>query len=268
MSPVKATEFSKASWFWFPLGGETTTSHTAYTKFESLGSAVMVFLSLNEFWLSSRLSEIGSSQVAPWSVDRETIMSSGLVSKPPGLVSVDRLIRYAVPSGEMATHGSEARSQFPPLAGVPPVQFDDFVTGLMVQLFPPLRLVAVTLPSAPPLFQRSCCHAPIMMSGFDGSTITWGSTSLLTNWTAGTPPTSRNPVSPSHAAIGLAPETVTKGPLLNGTAPAGPKPITTRATTDAARAVVLFVARCMQPPPSWTGPHSTPRVYRRRSRWR
>jgi hypothetical protein len=34
-------------------------------------------------------------------------MSSGLVSKPPGAVSVDRLIRYAVPSGEMATHGSE-----------------------------------------------------------------------------------------------------------------------------------------------------------------
>jgi hypothetical protein len=37
-------------------------------------------------------------------------MSSGFVSKPPGLVSVTRLIRYAVPSGEMVTHGSEALS--------------------------------------------------------------------------------------------------------------------------------------------------------------
>jgi hypothetical protein len=37
-SPVKATEFSKACWFWFPLGGETTRSHTAYTRSESLGS--------------------------------------------------------------------------------------------------------------------------------------------------------------------------------------------------------------------------------------
>ena len=34
----------------------------------------------------------------------------GPVSNPPGLESTDRLIRYAVPFGEMATHGSEARS--------------------------------------------------------------------------------------------------------------------------------------------------------------
>src|ERR687896_113551 len=141
MSPVKATEFSNACWLWLPLGGETTRSHTAYTKFESLGSAVMVFLSLNEFWLSSRLSEIGSSHVRPLSVDRDTIMSSGFVSKPPWTVLVTRLIRYAVPSGEMATHGSEARSQFPPLAGVPPVQFDDLVTGLTAHVTPPSTLV-------------------------------------------------------------------------------------------------------------------------------
>src|SRR5918992_2954915 len=144
MSPVKATEFSNACWLWLPLGGETTRSHTAYTKSESFGSAVMVFLSLKEFWLSSRLREIGSSHVAPWSVDRETIMSSGFVSKPPWTVLVTRLIRYAVPSGEMATHGSEARSQFPPLAGVPPVQFEVLVTGLTVQLSPPSMLLAVT----------------------------------------------------------------------------------------------------------------------------
>jgi hypothetical protein len=37
-------------------------------------------------------------------------MAFGEVSNPPGLESTDRLIRYAVPFGEMAIHGSEARS--------------------------------------------------------------------------------------------------------------------------------------------------------------
>jgi hypothetical protein len=64
-SPANATEFSNACWFWLPLGGETTRSHTAYTNSESFGSAVMAFLSLNAFGLSSRLSETGSSHVAP-----------------------------------------------------------------------------------------------------------------------------------------------------------------------------------------------------------
>ena len=94
----------------FPLGGETSRSQTAYTKLESFGSAVIEFLSLRTFGLSSRISVTGSSHVAPWSVERITSMAFGEVSNPPGLVSTDRLIRYAVPFGEMATHGSEARS--------------------------------------------------------------------------------------------------------------------------------------------------------------
>jgi hypothetical protein len=89
----------------------------------------------------------------------------------------------------------------------------------------------------------------MMMSGFDGSTITWGSTSLLTNWTAGTPPTSRNPVSPSHAAIGLAPETVTSGPVVDGTAVAGTEPTTTSTASDVPNATTLLLERCMQTPP-------------------
>src|SRR4029453_15670327 len=167
-------------------------------------------------------------------------MSAGLVSKPPGAVSVDRLIRYAVPSGEMATHGSEARSKFPPLAGVPPGQLGGLVWGLIVHVAPPLRLVALTLPSDPPLFHRSCCQAPMMMSGFDGSTITWGSTSLFTNWTAGTPPTSRNPVSPSQPAIGLPPHTVPSGPVVDGSAVAGTEPTTARTATDVPSAMTLL----------------------------
>src|SRR5918996_3307983 len=256
MSPVNATVFSNACWLWLPLGGATTRSHTAYTKSESFGSAVIVFLSLNEFWLSSRFSEIGSSHSAPWSIERETIMSSGLVSKPPGAVSVTRLIRYAVPSGEMATHGSEARSKFPPLAGVPPVQFEDLVRAFIAQVAPPSRLVAVTLPSAPPLFHRSCCQAPMMTSGFDGSTITWGSTSLSTNCLAGTPPTSRNPVSPSQAAIGLAPDTVTSGPVVEGSAVAGTEPTTARTAMDVPSATTLLLERCMRTPPPGSGTSS------------
>src|SRR5918994_6650074 len=182
-------------------------------------------------------------------------MSSGLVSKPPGAVSVAKVIRYAVPSGEMATHGSEARSKFPPFAGVPPVQFEDLVRALIVQVAPPSRLVAVTLTSAPPLFQRFCCQAPMMTSGFDGSTITWGSTSLLTNCMAGTPPTSRNPVSPSQAAIGLAPDTVTSGPVVDGTAVAGTELITASTATDVPNAMTFLLERCMRTPSFWNPGH-------------
>jgi hypothetical protein len=39
-----------------------------------------------------------------------TSIAFGLVPKPPGFVSTERVIRYVVPSGEIATHGSEARS--------------------------------------------------------------------------------------------------------------------------------------------------------------
>jgi hypothetical protein len=108
-SPPKARAFSKACWLVFPLGGESSRSQTAYTNLESFGSAVIEFLSLRTFWLSSRMSVTGFSQVAPWLVERITSMAFGEVSNPPGLVPTDRLIRYAVPFGEMASHGSEAR---------------------------------------------------------------------------------------------------------------------------------------------------------------
>jgi hypothetical protein len=106
--PPKARAL-KARWLVFPLGGESS-GPTAYTNLALFGSAVIEFLSLRTFWLSSRISVTGFSQVAPWLVERITSMAFGEVSKPPGLESTDRLIRYAVPFGEMASHGSEARS--------------------------------------------------------------------------------------------------------------------------------------------------------------
>jgi Family of unknown function (DUF6298) len=49
-----------------------------------------------------------------WRPDRRSPGGSrtrlGEVPNPPGLVSTDRVIRYAVPFGEIATHGSEERS--------------------------------------------------------------------------------------------------------------------------------------------------------------
>src|SRR5215211_6100545 len=110
MSPANARAFSNAFGLGVPLGGETSRSQTAYTKLESLGSAVIEFLSLRTLGLSSRISVTGFPQLAPWLVERITSMALGEVPNPPGLVSTDRLIRYAVPLGEMATHGSEARS--------------------------------------------------------------------------------------------------------------------------------------------------------------
>src|SRR2546423_13580728 len=103
-------EFSNAFWFVFPLVGETMRSQTAYAKFELFGSAVIEFLSLRTFWLSSRISVVGFPHVAPWFVDRITSMALGCVAKPPELLTTDRVIRYAVPFGEIASHGSDARS--------------------------------------------------------------------------------------------------------------------------------------------------------------
>src|SRR4029453_3432613 len=60
--------------------------------------------------LSSRISVTGLSQLAPWLVERITSMALGEVSNPPGLLSTDRLIRYAVPFGEVAILGREAPS--------------------------------------------------------------------------------------------------------------------------------------------------------------
>src|SRR5207302_2517751 len=47
------------------------------------------------------------------------------------------------------------------------------------QVCPPSKLTALTMPLAPPLDQRSCCHAPIRCFGSVGSTATDGSTSEL-----------------------------------------------------------------------------------------
>jgi hypothetical protein len=58
------------------------------------------------------------------------------------------------------------------------VQTDDFVFELIVHEAPPFVLLAVTIPRDPPSFHRSCCQAPIRTFGFDGSTVTYGSTSV------------------------------------------------------------------------------------------
>src|SRR5215216_752174 len=69
-------------------------SHTAYTKRESLGSAVIEPLSLKRLGLASRMSVEGLLQVSPPSVDLDTSMASGLKSpRALGSWSTDKLIR-------------------------------------------------------------------------------------------------------------------------------------------------------------------------------
>src|SRR5207248_9721621 len=109
-SPEKSLEFSNAASLLFPLVGEVRRSQTAYAKLELLGSAVIEFLSLRTFWLSSRISVVGLPQDAPPFVERMTSIAFGWLLKPPGSWVTDKVIRYAVPFGEIATHGSEARS--------------------------------------------------------------------------------------------------------------------------------------------------------------
>src|SRR5215207_4107902 len=67
-------------------------SQTAYTKRESLGSAVMEFLSLKRLGLASRMSVEGLLQVSPPSVDLDTSMASGL-EWALGSWSIAKLIR-------------------------------------------------------------------------------------------------------------------------------------------------------------------------------
>src|SRR5918994_7054769 len=69
-------------------------SQTAYTKLESLGSAVIEFFSLKRLGVSSRMSVTGALQVSPPSVDLLTSMASGLLPKAvSGASSNDKLIR-------------------------------------------------------------------------------------------------------------------------------------------------------------------------------
>jgi hypothetical protein len=119
------------------------------------------------------------------------------------------------------------------------VHLVDLVVALTVQPDRRFRALAVTSPD-PPLLHRSCCHAPISMLGFDGSTESHGSTSLLVTFV---PP--MLPSSPSQLAIGLAPETCTSGPLDNGAAAAEPTP--TGSNSDAASAIRNFLRRIPNP---------------------
>ena len=77
-----------------------------------------------------------------------------------------------MPSGEMVTHGSEAREKSPPVQRVNGAE-------RCVQVRPPSTDTPVMFPRAPPFDQRSCCQTPIRRFGLVGSTATIGSTSAL-----------------------------------------------------------------------------------------
>jgi hypothetical protein len=66
----------------------------------------------------SRISSTGGPQVSPPSVDRLTYMTELMRSAAGGStdnrVTIDRVMKYAVPSGENVTHGSVPRASMPP----------------------------------------------------------------------------------------------------------------------------------------------------------
>jgi hypothetical protein len=107
--------------------------------------AVIEFLSLNWNSESSRTSWVGGPQVSPPSVDRLTYMIDVLkVGKSWNVI----VITSATPFGEIATHGSVARSKAPP---------EHFETpGMTTCCHAPLWNTHATVPRDPPFDQRSC----------------------------------------------------------------------------------------------------------------
>src|SRR5712692_8242287 len=84
----------------------TRRSHTAYTRRLLTGSAVTLSLSSTTVVSTSAMSGIGSLQVRPSLVDRLTRIA-WLASSTK---SNESEIWCATPSGEIVTHGSDARS--------------------------------------------------------------------------------------------------------------------------------------------------------------
>src|SRR5215211_4748139 len=86
---------------------------------------------------------------------------------------------------------------------------------MICQVAPLSRLAPTTLPREPPFDQRSCCHAPMMLSPLAGLTSTNGSTSLFRKF---------SPVWPARPqfdpANGLVPDTRTREPTTYELAPA------------------------------------------------
>src|SRR5207249_8620368 len=82
---------------------------------------------------------------------------------------------YAVPSGPIDTHGSDARSKFSP-----PGAHELKGSGVSPQLAPPLSEYPATRPCAPPKLNRSCCQTPTRFAGLAGLTEIQGSTSAFT----------------------------------------------------------------------------------------
>src|SRR5438034_4100672 len=85
-------------------GGTLTRSQTAYTKRASVGSAVMVSLSLKKRGSVSRMSVTGSLQWSPPSVDLLTRIA---VTKFSNRLT-ERLIWYASPFGGNVTQRRDA----------------------------------------------------------------------------------------------------------------------------------------------------------------
>ena len=220
-----------------PHGTIEIRSHTPYAKPGSRGSAVMEFLSSTGTVGSLAESSIWSRrfcQVRPPSTDVTAATPLWL-----SLALNTRPWLYALPSGPIETHGSDARSNG---ATCVPDEAAQALYGstLSCQLRPPSADQPATRPLEPPSLQRSCCQVATRLrvaagfSAMNGSTSAFG---LLTPPKAGSAPT------PTQAANGSPREASTRPPT-----PAADAGAANANASSAANAPESAIRRMEHPP--------------------
>ena len=141
------------------LFGETSRSHTAYTYFESNGSAVIDSLSLNAKLESrspeSRIRVAASLHVAPPFADLLTV-TAFVRSRPSNAIA----IWFPAVVGGASPTGRQVRSKSPPFATVPPEQNVN-LAKVVFQVAPP----SVEYPVAKAA--RAAVRPPILLPDAD-----------------------------------------------------------------------------------------------------
>ena len=95
-----------------------------------------------------RTSVTGLLHVSPPSVDLLTSTPVPVAEAGPTKLT-ERLMKYAVPSGENVTQGSDDRWKSPPFVAFPPAQIEK-AGYVLLQVRPPSWLTAAASPRAPP----------------------------------------------------------------------------------------------------------------------
>src|SRR5882757_11167180 len=118
-------------------GGSLKRTHVTYALFGFVGSAVIVSLSLEiNGSPSSSIAAVTGPQVAPPSCD--VLITTAEFSSPKASA-----LSYTSPFGAMLTQGLVMRSKSPPLAALPPVQWENGGGAGRLQVRPKSLEIAV-----------------------------------------------------------------------------------------------------------------------------